>query len=82
MYWTIAPYKIEDTFDKVCSFSIGEGAQWAKFAKVFGFVGVTSRAAQRAFASDLNRDRGIVPGEDTAPGSEELRFVHYGPFKC
>src|SRR5690349_304741 len=46
---------------------------------MFRLVRVTTRTAQRTFARDLDRQRGVVPGKNAPPGPEHVGLLHRGP---
>jgi hypothetical protein len=62
----------EDTIDEGLALAVGEAAEGGAAAEVTVVIGVTARAAQRAFLGDFNGQRRLLALEDHSPSFHDL----------
>ena len=69
----------QHSVNQLLAFVIGKRAQRPALPEMFGLVSVTSRAAQRALAGDLDRQHRMMAAQNAAPAADNVSFFHCEP---
>jgi hypothetical protein len=69
-------YYFQHAIDQKLPFAIVQVSQGSAAAEMGVIKRVATRAAQRAFPSDLNRERGVFASKNFSPGLKDLRGLH------
>src|SRR5215210_4139381 len=63
--------QIDDAVDQRLALEVADFAERQVAAQVIVAIGVAARAVQRAFTRDLDRQRRLIPGEDSTPRGQD-----------
>jgi hypothetical protein len=74
--WFVTTDSVENSVHEVVTALVVERAEKDASGEVFVVVGVTARTAERAFASDLDREKRNFPAQNFTPTLQEVPGVY------